>query len=299
MWCANCQADVAAEVTPNTRRVRCATCGSDIRTSSSSDASPTTLEARELLQRWSSHPVFDPYGPIVGNRLTPQESDSRIPEAVSSTPGKEQRDQPLPQQSPLREPQANPESSKPVFRIDRPHIPESGSDVAPEPAPATKEPEPITERPVVAMHEAHASLPSPHFDVQQAVQANPPRKVYWGSLFGQLMAYGGVGLLTIGTSLVVWGFFGGPDNYTPTGWLIATIGQMLLFLGVVTLISGGMEQTTDEVARRIDSLGDKLLRIEQASRHNPLRGPKIPAERYAGVSQHSEPQQRAHEAADR
>jgi len=40
---------------------------------------------------------------------------------------------------------------------------------------------------------------------------------------------------------------------------------MLLFLGVVTLVSGGMEQTTDEVARRIDQLGEKILHIEQTA----------------------------------
>jgi hypothetical protein len=40
---------------------------------------------------------------------------------------------------------------------------------------------------------------------------------------------------------------------------------MLLFLGVVTLVSAGMEQTTHEVARRIETLGQRLVRIEQAA----------------------------------
>ena len=72
------------------------------------------------------------------------------------------------------------------------------------------------------------------------------------SIFGQLLAYLGVGLLTIGTALVVWGYFGGEavQAYQSTGWLVSTAGQMLLFLGVVTLVSGGMQQTTHEVAQR-------------------------------------------------
>ncbi|MEI4884364.1 hypothetical protein, partial [Klebsiella pneumoniae] len=78
-------------------------------------------------------------------------------------------------------------------------------------------------------------------------------------------AYIGVGGLTVGTALVLMGYFGGPASYATTGWLVTTAGQMLLFLGVVTLVSGGMEQTTQEVARRIDTIGERLVRIEQAA----------------------------------
>ena len=129
------------------------------------------------------------------------------------------------------------------------------------------------------MHEATPA--KPHFDVQTAIQDVEQPKGAFTSLIGHLLAYGGVGVLTIGTVFVLWGYFGGPDSYAPTGWLIATAGQMLLFLGVVTLVSGGMEQTTDAVTRRIDTLGDKILRIEQVSRDHALRGPKIPAARFA------------------
>ncbi len=85
------------------------------------------------------------------------------------------------------------------------------------------------------------------------------------SLWGQILAYLGVGLLTIGTTLVLWGYFGGPVNYAPTGWLVTTAGQMLLFLGVVTLVSGGMQQTTHEVSQRVTYLGEHMLRIEEAT----------------------------------
>ena len=112
----------------------------------------------------------------------------------------------------------------------------------------------------------HAALQAPHFDMETyAAQAGrkPGRQE---SVFGQLLAYLGVGLLTIGTALVVWGYFGGEavQRYQSTGWLVSTAGQMLLFLGVVTLVSGGMQQTTHEVAQRVEYLGGKMHRIEQS-----------------------------------
>lgn len=82
-------------------------------------------------------------------------------------------------------------------------------------------------------------------------------------MVGQLCAYAGVAVLTLGTVMVLSGYFGGPTNYAPTGWLVAAVGQMLLFLGVVTLVSGGMEQTVDEVSWRIDQLADQIFRLEQ------------------------------------
>lgn len=70
-------------------------------------------------------------------------------------------------------------------------------------------------------------------------------------------------MLTLGTVMVLSGYFGGPANYAPTGWLVAAVGQMLLFLGVVTLVSGGMEQTVDEVSWRIDHLAETIMHLEQ------------------------------------
>jgi len=116
-------------------------------------------------------------------------------------------------------------------------------------------------------------MPAPHFDVQAAIEDDHSRRTNWSAFWGQILAYFGVAGLTVGTTLVLWGYFGGPKSYTPTGWLIATAGQMLLFLGMVTLVSGGLEQTTEEVTQRLDRLGEKLMWIEQASRQNSLRRP--------------------------
>ena len=99
---------------------------------------------------------------------------------------------------------------------------------------------------------------------------------------GQILSYIGILGLTAGTSFVIVGYFGGPASYAPTGWLVATVGQMLLFLGIVTLVSNGMEQTSDEVQKtvnsrmdelsgRLESLGDKLIRIESAESGSPRR----------------------------
>ena len=118
-------------------------------------------------------------------------------------------------------------------------------------------------------------------DVRAAVQEDHARSSNWSSFWGQILAYFGVGGLTVGTSMVLWGYYGGPADYAPTGWLVVTVGQMLLFLGVVTLVSGGLEQTTEEVAQRIDRLGTRLIRIEQATASHNIRPPHTPVQQFA------------------
>jgi hypothetical protein len=124
----------------------------------------------------------------------------------------------------------------------------------------------------VIVHQAHGPNP-PHFLPAPVSLADKSSK--WVTLAGQLFAYIGVGGLTVGTVLVLMGYFGGPASYATTGWLITTAGQMLLFLGVVTLVSGGMEQTTQEVARRIDTIGERLVRIEHAAWNGKPEAPSM------------------------
>lgn len=130
----------------------------------------------------------------------------------------------------------------------------------------------------------------PHFEV------SPPRRSNLTSLTGQFLAYVGVLGLTVGTAIVIYGHFGGYSDYTPTGWLVTTVAQMLLFLGVINLVSGGIEQNNDEVSRRINTLGEHLLRIEQVT-EQALRGPKLPAKLYANPED-VEANQRVHETAE-
>lgn len=114
----------------------------------------------------------------------------------------------------------------------------------------------------------------PHF------QVTAPKRSNLTSMTGQFLAYLGVLGLTVGTAIVIYGHFGGYSDYTPTGWLVTTVAQMMLFLGVINLVSGGIEQTNDDVSARINTLGEQLMRIEQVT-EEALRGPKIPVSRYA------------------
>lgn len=123
--------------------------------------------------------------------------------------------------------------------------------------------------------EAHDSVArGPHF------QVTAPRRSNFTSITGQFLAYVGVLGLTVGTAMVIYGHFGGYSEYTPTGWLVTTVAQMMLFLGVINLVSGGMEQTNSDVSQRMEYLGSQLMRIEQVA-EEALRGPKISAGRYA------------------
>lgn len=123
--------------------------------------------------------------------------------------------------------------------------------------------------------EAHESqLRGPHFEV------STPRRTNLTSMTGQFLAYLGVLGLTVGTAMVIYGHFGGYSEYTPTGWLVTTVAQMLLFLGVINLVSGGIEQNNEDVSRRINTIGEQLLRIEQVT-SNAMKGPKLPSHLYA------------------
>lgn len=117
----------------------------------------------------------------------------------------------------------------------------------------------------------------PHFSVAA------PKRSSLTSLTGQFLAYIGVLGLTIGTAIVIYGHFGGHSEYTPTGWLVTTVAQMLLFLGVINLVSGGIEQNNHDVSLRLNALGEQLMRMEQFT-ESTMKGPKIPVARYADAA---------------
>ena len=264
MWCAACRADVAAELSSDNRRMLCARCRSELGTAAGSIDRPaveprlqdTERNARELLARWSTQHLLE--APIAGGppvavpppAARPSGSSSELPTerlhrfdgAHSGAP------------APVISASDSPDQSKPKSddqlrerrrrrKVPRPHL-------------AATPPDDTTPNP---------SAPLPHDDlVRLAVKQPPLREGNWTTTIGQLCAYGGVAVLTLGTVMVLSGYFGGPANYAPTGWLVAAVGQMLLFLGVVTLVSGGMEQTVDEVAWRIDHLAAQIMHLEKA-----------------------------------
>jgi hypothetical protein len=248
MWCPKCQADVAAMTSSDNERLFCTACGNELPRPVTGDTSAATnsgnglRDPRELLARWAREDALE----------------SMDFAAPASLPAARQPAQ-------TREPRTS------VLRFDAAHpvIPPLSASilevaVAQSPVPATPPAPQAAQMPAhdIVIHQAHGPNP-PHFQTAPVSLADKSSK--WVTLVGQLFAYLGVGGLTIGTVLVLMGYFGGPANYATTGWLITTAGQMLLFLGVVTLVSGGMEQTTQEVARRIDTIGERLVRIEQAA----------------------------------
>ena len=66
---------------------------------------------------------------------------------------------------------------------------------------------------------------------------------------------------------------------------------MMLFLGVINLVSGGIEQNNEEVSTRINTLGEQLMRMQEVT-EEALRGPKISPRRYAAPDTDVETSQR-------
>lgn len=234
MWCPACRADVAAELSLDSRHFQCARCRTELGTALGSLGSarlsspPTDAErnARELLAKWNAQNLLDT---SIGQRPIAEPAPASPPIA----------DVPREQSRPLVSPAALPPGSPP--REVR--------------SPAIRRKKRRTDPMALNRRLQEESI-------RTAVRETSARQPTWGSTLGQMCAYGGIGLITCGTAVVVWGYFGGPASYAPTGWLVTTLGQMFLFLGVVTLISSGMEQTSGEVTARIEQLGQRLMRIE-------------------------------------
>lgn len=298
MWCANCQSEVAAEASPETGEVRCASCGTELSNGKFARLDQHLRQARELLDRWSREPLLEPYSPLPAKQaasleeLPEAESTENIaaaPLAAHPPTAPEHTDEPIPvppaQESLASDAEDVPASDTVATSEPLPPI-AAATPAAPDPPAASPQPsrEPIMHGPRIDTRHAAASRMPPHFDVQKFLDEPPardPKQPHWMMLAGQWLAYLGVLGLTAGASLVVYGYFGGEPDMTPKGWMLTTAGQMLLFLGIVTLISGGLEQANQEVSQKIDQLGTRLLRFEQHVGGEALRGPKIPARAYA------------------
>ena len=265
MWCAACRADVAAELSADNRRMLCARCQSELGTAAGAVERPATgprlqdteRNARELLARWSTQHLLEPPisagpAPLIGaNQSAPVEASVNKPvrrfDAAHSVPAPVMPASVASAETPRERDSADgdeqPRERRRRNRVRQPRL-----------APVGHEPAPLAAPP---QEPSHDDL------VRMAVQQPVTRHGNWTTTIGQLCAYGGVAVLTFGTVMVLSGYFGGPANYAPTGWLVAAVGQMLLFLGVVTLVSGGMEQTVDEVSWRIDHLAAQIMQLEQ------------------------------------
>lgn len=284
MWCPSCRADVAAELSTDNRRMMCARCHTDIGVAAGASVqiphAPRTTEAerdaRELLARWSTQNVLEPVAAL-----------KPIPKSLG------QSDLPQMPPSELRfdaSKPATPSPTSPFLTAVR----EQPATVISMSAPTVISPQPVnspthssssitgsggSDQSIASVTtpktESHSDLEFDRRDAHDHVvheELHQPvrRRPGWFTLAGQLCAFAGVGLLTCGTVLVMWSYFGGPNRYMPTGWLIAAVGQMLLFLGVIALISSGLDQTSHEVGWRVDHLAEEVhsmsLALEQLER---------------------------------
>lgn len=255
MWCDKCQADVAAQAASDRDRPLCAVCGGELNrpAASAAEFGGVNLRAplhdpRELLARWARE---DALGTIDADVLPV------LPRSAA------------PKSSNLRFDAPHPAPHGPLPHFEQPPQPavtiEALAAISAEPGAKTPAAEAASaDWTVHHVHGPHGVNP-PHIQVAPLVDKTVETGSKWMTLVGQLFAYFGVGGLFVGTVLVLLGYYGGTGSYATTGWLVATAGQSLLFLGVITLVSGGMEQTTHEVARRIDTLGDRLERIEKSA----------------------------------
>lgn len=114
-----------------------------------------------------------------------------------------------------------------------------------------------------------------------------------GGLMSQVgpgLSYVGILGITLGLSLVILGTYGASTNLAPTGWLIATLGQMLLLLGVVTSVSVGMEQTAADMRANVDErmrvISEQLDRLTQTrQRVDAAHSAEAPAPHFATMPQ--------------
>ena len=295
MWCPSCRRDVAAARSSDggsgEHAAVCTSCGGPVVASAppsegraptgGADEPPAARRARELLDKWShlfaeggADRLAEDYdrGPAPAPQVRPQPQLQPEPQRAAA-PAVAVLDRPKRIKPPRTQP--------PRWRFDAEHgtPAEAAAGRSASRSAAVAPPHNVSAS-APRVHAGHAPGPSaPHFDPVAAgtFGGGPARSA--GPL-GQLLAYAGVLGLTVGGAFVVWSYFGGPPGYAPTGWLLTTAGQMLLFLGIVTLIAGGMEKTTHEVRTRIETLGGSLARIEQAQKQ-AMKAPHIPAEAFA------------------
>ena len=286
MWCPTCKAEVAAEVAADNRRVRCATCGGEIPMPASFPGMAKTREARELLDRWASERQSDrepARAPSTAGRATRSVGAGGVNLEAESVDRSSRQDDFSPRSRADTSPQESQGTSRRFDTAQSLAGPIGGEPLrgqnADYAAATSAAPGTVSRSGSGRVHRIHGvDLGGPNFDIQGSLLETDRRKTNWTYVLGQLLAYAGVALLTVGSTLVLWGYFGGPASYAPTGWLTTMAGQMILILGVVTLVSGGMEQTNEDVRVRIERLGERMIRIEQIARDHALRGPNVAAD---------------------
>ena len=308
MWCAKCQALVghASDDGPS----QCPRCGAEV-----VDAPPeddATGKARALLERWATDDPLEvpPQDAVTSSNQRDETMDAdhieNVSEPASPPPARTPSTKRRPPQRnyrvdashakphhPAKPPAASSRPLEPPGGNTADQVPHSDTNIT-SPSTNTADHNPINEVASTIANISNApELPVPTDHTEPAPADTPTTGrtdhdfsslppgattsalTHSTSLWGQLLAYVGVLGLTAGGALIVWNGFGHAPLNTPTSWLIATAGQMLLFLGIVTLVSSGLEQTNEEVTRRVRVLGEQLLRIEQGQDSAPVAPPHV------------------------
>ncbi|HUQ70067.1 MAG TPA: hypothetical protein VM165_11115 [Planctomycetaceae bacterium] len=221
MWCPSCCADVAAELTADDRRFLCTRCQTELGLSAATVRPPA---ARPLEAERDARELLARW---TSQSLLDQQR-KLVPLAEATT-------------------------TKPVATL--PMVAVTAEDSSGQEVPRRSRGE---RRRRSMQRETASVVTSPEMPLGTVAPSEPPRQGQWLSVVSQLAAYAGIGFLTCGAVLVISSQFGGPASYASTGWLVCTLGQMLFFLGLVTLVSTGLEQTSADLTRRIDRLHDHI-----------------------------------------
>lgn len=114
------------------------------------------------------------------------------------------------------------------------------------------------------IHSPEPRIPAPHFGIQVIPRVSAPVAT---GIAAQAIAFVGVLGLTLGTFILLYTHFlaAEQDALLAPGWVVAAVSQLVLLLGVVMLVSAGLSQTSQEVAWRVQSIGERLQRIETSS----------------------------------
>ncbi|GIX04100.1 MAG: hypothetical protein KatS3mg113_1106 [Planctomycetaceae bacterium] len=96
----------------------------------------------------------------------------------------------------------------------------------------------------------------------------------WVSSVALGTAYLGIAGLTVGTTLMIWGHFGAVPGLSPLGWLLISLGQMGLFLGLLTLVACWFEHTQRMLKRRLKKLHRRFIATERAAQDNRSSRPR-------------------------
>lgn len=254
MRCHKCQNEIPLDLRSASVPVACPGCGALL------PVVPKSAERdpQEILARWSENHWLDNYGPLVGKKTPPVSVPlaSASPERGQNEPGSTGVVSPAPPAASAEEKPSLPMADEEFFDVDFDPNEigemleyESGGEYGTGRRSGTQ----------IRLDGAHG--PAGHH--LPAIPVPSSKGANWLLTAGQVLAYFGVGALTVGTVMVLAGYYGNNAEWMPTGWLTASAGQMLLFLGVITLVSGGMEQATQEIVQRVDRLGERIIRMEQ------------------------------------